>query len=68
MRVCIGNGQQIKGSHPRRQQRLMGIAKRRVGDQQSLLLQDPLRKSGCAKFLQLVTGSLRRINTMRHTR
>ena len=39
------DAEHVVGAHPRRQQRLVGVAERRVGEQQRLLLADPLRRT-----------------------
>ncbi len=41
-RVGVGDGQHVVGAHASRQQRLMGVAERGVGQQQLILLSDPL--------------------------
>ncbi len=48
------DAQHVIGAHARGQQRLVGIAKRRVGQQQRLLFEHPLRELFRAQFLELV--------------
>ena len=57
-RVGVGDRQQVVGAHPRGQQRLMGVAHRRVGPQQRLLLANPCAELLDAQFLELVAGAL----------
>ena len=52
--------QQIVRAHARRQQRLMRIAHRRVGEQQPLLLADPLAEFLRPQLQQLVPRARRR--------
>ncbi len=40
----VGDGQHVVGAHARGEQRLVRVAHRRVGDQQPLLVADPLRE------------------------
>ena len=42
--VGVGDAQHVAGAHPRRQQRLMGVAKRGVGHQERLLVAHPARE------------------------
>jgi hypothetical protein len=48
----VGNGQHVITAQARGQQRLMRIAKRRIGDEQALLPEHPVRESLCAEFKQ----------------
>ena len=58
--VSVGDGQHVVGPHARRQQRLMRVAQRRVGDQQPLLFFDPLAEALRSQLLQLVARPRRR--------
>ena len=49
--VGVGDLQHVVRAHPRRQQRLMRVAERRVGDQQRLLLAHPLAELLGAQLL-----------------
>ncbi len=60
-RIGVGDRQQVVRAQPRGQQRLMGVAKRRVGQQQRLLLEDPLREllrrqAPCSRCRRAVGG------------
>ena len=48
----VGDGEQIVSPHARRQQRLMRIAERRVGEEQRFLLANPSRESFRAKLAE----------------
>ena len=47
--VGVGHAEHVAGPHARRQQRLMGVAERRVGEQQRLLLADPAARTPPAR-------------------
>ena len=54
--TALGDRQHVEGAHARGHQRLMRVAKSRVGDQQPLLFQRPLRKFLRPEFQQQVAA------------
>ena len=57
--IVSGDGQHVVGAHARREQRLVRVAHRRVGDQQSLLVADPLREPLGSDLEQLLPQPVR---------
>ena len=51
--VGVGDGHHVVGPHPRGQQRLVGVAHRRVGDEKPVLLSDPRGKLLRSQLLEL---------------
>ena len=54
--VSVGprNLQHVESPHPRGQKRLMRIAERRIGDQQTVVLDDPFAETPGAQFFELL--------------
>ena len=69
MTACRRGGQHVRGTHPSCEQRLVGIAHRRVSQQDLLLLTNPLREAGWPLVLQQLASTLRRTSgRQRHLR
>ena len=57
-RIHVGDFQQVVGPHTRCQQRLMGVAHRRIRPQQRLLLANPRAELLDAELFEFVAGAL----------
>ncbi len=58
--VGVGHAEHVAGPDPGRQQRLVGIAERRVGQQERVLLADPVREALGPQFLEDLPRALGR--------
>src|ERR1700722_18885712 len=65
LRHCGGRGENIVGAYARRHQRLVRVAKRRVGDEQALFLASPRGEFLRAELLQHLARAGRRLNAGR---
>ena len=58
-RVGVGDAEHVAGPHARGQQRLVGVAERRVGEEQRLLLADPAGEASGPELLEAAAASPR---------
>ena len=66
----VGDGQHVVSAHTRGQQRLMGVAESRIGEQQPLLPGRPIGEAFGAQFAEQLAGAVGRVGRVvrRHGR